>query len=77
MRGRRAEKVEADMSAILLAVFDDYSVAERVRVSLVRDGFSNRSSRADGLLRARPTASTAVSSRARPTERIQPPRAKY
>jgi hypothetical protein len=27
------------MSAILLAVFDDHPVAERVRVSLVRDGF--------------------------------------
>ena len=39
MHDRRAEKVEADMSAILLAVFDDHSVAERVRVSLVRDGF--------------------------------------
>jgi hypothetical protein len=39
MGGRRAEKVEADMSAILLAVFDDHPVAERVRVSLVRDGF--------------------------------------
>ena len=35
MRGRRAE----DMRAILLAVFDDHSAAERVRVSLVRDGF--------------------------------------
>jgi hypothetical protein len=39
LRGRRAEKVETDMRAILLAVFDDHSVAERVRVSLVRDGF--------------------------------------
>jgi len=39
LRGRRAEKEEADMRAILLAVFDDHSVAERVRVSLVRDGF--------------------------------------
>jgi hypothetical protein len=39
LRGRRAEKVEADMRAILVAVFDDHSVAERVRVSLVRDGF--------------------------------------
>jgi len=28
------------MRAILLAVFDDHSVAERVRVSLVRDGLS-------------------------------------
>jgi hypothetical protein len=27
------------MRAILLAVFDDHSVAERVRISLVRDGF--------------------------------------
>jgi hypothetical protein len=27
------------MSAIILAVFDDHPVAERVRVSLVRDGF--------------------------------------
>jgi hypothetical protein len=27
------------MRAILVAVFDDHSVAERVRVSLVRDGF--------------------------------------
>jgi hypothetical protein len=27
------------MSAILLALFDDHPVAERVRVSLVRDGF--------------------------------------
>jgi len=39
LRGRRAENEEADMRAILLAVFDDHSVAERVRVSLVRDGF--------------------------------------
>jgi hypothetical protein len=31
--------MEVDMSAILLAVFDSYRVAERVRVSLVRDGF--------------------------------------
>ena len=36
---RRAGKVEVDMSAILLAVFDDHPIAERVRVSLVRDGF--------------------------------------
>ena len=27
------------MSAILLAVFDDYEVAERIRTELVRDGF--------------------------------------
>ncbi len=27
------------MSAVLLAVFNDYEAAERVRVTLVRDGF--------------------------------------
>ena len=37
--GRHAAKVELDMSAILLAVFDGHSMADRVRVSLVRDGF--------------------------------------
>lgn len=31
--------VETDMSTVLLAVFDDHPVAERVRVALVRDGF--------------------------------------
>jgi hypothetical protein len=36
---RRADKVEVNMSAILLAVFDDHPIAERVRVALVRDGF--------------------------------------
>jgi hypothetical protein len=27
------------MSAVLLAVFNDYEAAERVRIDLVRDGF--------------------------------------
>jgi hypothetical protein len=27
------------MSAVLLAVFNDYGAAERVRIDLVRDGF--------------------------------------
>jgi hypothetical protein len=30
---------EEDMSAVLLAVFNEYKVAERTRVALVRDGF--------------------------------------
>jgi hypothetical protein len=30
---------EEDMSAVLLAIFNEYKVAERVRVELVRDGF--------------------------------------
>jgi hypothetical protein len=30
---------EEDMSAVLLAVFTEYTIAERVRVELVRDGF--------------------------------------
>jgi hypothetical protein len=30
---------EEDMSALLLAIFDEYKVAERVRIELVRDGF--------------------------------------
>jgi hypothetical protein len=31
---------EEDMSAVLLAIFSEYKVAERVRVELVRDGFT-------------------------------------
>jgi len=30
---------EEDMSAVLLAIFNEYKVAERVRIELVRDGF--------------------------------------
>jgi hypothetical protein len=30
---------EEDMSAVLLAIFNEFKVAERVRVELVRDGF--------------------------------------
>jgi len=35
----RLRRTEEDMSAVLLAVFDEYQVAERVRVELVRHGF--------------------------------------
>src|SRR4029077_18796415 len=38
-RTRQVTAKEQDMSAVLLAVFNEYKVAERVRVELVRDGF--------------------------------------
>src|SRR5712691_5237456 len=34
-----ARQEEGDMSAVLLAVFNDYEAAERMRVTLFRDGF--------------------------------------
>src|SRR5690242_10072993 len=36
---RVTTKPEADMSAVLVAVFNDYEVASRVRIELFRDGF--------------------------------------
>jgi hypothetical protein len=36
---KQATVEEEDMSAVLLAIFNEYKVAERVRVELVRDGF--------------------------------------
>ena len=36
---RKPRMEEDDMSAVLLALFNDYAVADRVRTVLVQDGF--------------------------------------